>query len=454
MAGFFSQTKETPLQIALANRNPEIILLIADFLNSSDLERPINTSGETLLHFAAENGFENLLAYLLSRNVAVDPKRNTDNATPLHLASMQGKQGIAQLLINRGADIQAACERKSASNKITKLSVLSCAIYSNSENLVIALLAQGAAINQVIYHLAKNTPVNSVIYNAIVKPYKENKSRIMNNDTIKNVLGKKIERYHLTVQQILSQVYIEDHQDAEIIAKDLDDIMQSTNEILKPLLTIIAFGTQGFHRLDKKPLKLILTKHENISLVAPIGDISGGYNGKNTIFCSKSFSNYSPTILHESQHFADKCLFEHAKLPCLEPQENTFLNIIKVVGKNSLSLPENNQQNQILKNRFNRALFSNAYTEAERVYEILVKVPEVIGYLGINKGYAWLQQHQPELLHYYEHQFNPSACRFIAENDILEKLENSLMQTANYVSPMIDTPIQTTGNHERYTIRH
>ncbi|HHT0595070.1 TPA: ankyrin repeat domain-containing protein, partial [Legionella anisa] len=264
-----SNEELTPLQHALKTKNPAIILLIASFLNKSALEGTCNDDGETLLHFAAKNGWQDIVVFLLSKNVFLTPKRNTDESTPLHLACRYGHQAIAQLLINRGADIHAK-SKVNTKKGVIETSVLSDSIYSSSTALVMALLAQGARVDAVAYNLAKSSVKNSgsstsTIRSHVLQPFKEQKNNIIQRGSVKEKLGEKIQEFHPIVQQILSQVYTEDAKNDELIAKKLNEILLSDNKILKPLFYIMAWATQDLHKHPQKPLEIIIADAHDIT---------------------------------------------------------------------------------------------------------------------------------------------------------------------------------------------
>lgn len=425
-----SNEKLTPLQQALRTKNLAIILLLASFLDKTALEAPLNASGETLFHFAAMNGWQDVVVLLLSKNVSLDPKRTIDEATPLHLASRYGHQAVAQLLINRGADIHAKCKVDTKAGFI-ETSVLSSAIYSSSAALVTALLAQGVPVDELAYGLAKksaknNSSASQTIYSQVIQPFKEQKNNIIKRGSVKEKLGEKIQIFHPIVQQILSQVYTEDSKNDEFIAKKLNEIILSNNEILKPLLYIIAWATQGLHGNSKKPLQIVIADTRDITSLKPIEYAKGNYNQKNSIYCAgKDPDTLIASMLHEAQHFIDKLIFGQSNKPFNTVNQSHFLQVKDDVLRRSSALPERTPQDKLLKQSFLTAHASN-YKELDQTAEILVKVPEVIGLMGMEKGYVWLNQYQPALLAYYEHRYNRTARAFIAEHDIIEKLNTDL----------------------------
>ncbi|KAM0921247.1 hypothetical protein ACQ4PT_007123 [Festuca glaucescens] len=65
----------------------------------------------TVLHIAVENGISDALVKLLL-DKGVDPNTiNISGFTPLHLAAMKGASDVAEFLLAKGADINAACDK-------------------------------------------------------------------------------------------------------------------------------------------------------------------------------------------------------------------------------------------------------------------------------------------------------------------------------------------------------
>jgi len=71
-------------------------------LNMESLQRP--------LHWAAEQGHTDLVLFLLDHGAGVDD-RSDGGETPLMRASWMGHGQIVQLLLARGADPYAVCDR-------------------------------------------------------------------------------------------------------------------------------------------------------------------------------------------------------------------------------------------------------------------------------------------------------------------------------------------------------
>ena len=94
--------------------------------------------GKTALHLAVEAGNTNMVAFLL--DAGADANARGDSVTPLHSAALNGNVEIAELLLGRGAAVDATGFR----HNDTPLQV--AALHGNAD-VVRLLLANGADLN-------------------------------------------------------------------------------------------------------------------------------------------------------------------------------------------------------------------------------------------------------------------------------------------------------------------
>ena len=66
--------------------------------------------GKTPLHLAALNDHKEIAELLIAKGADVNAKQAVEGETPLHLATWDGYKEIAELLINNGADVNAKDE--------------------------------------------------------------------------------------------------------------------------------------------------------------------------------------------------------------------------------------------------------------------------------------------------------------------------------------------------------
>lgn len=62
-----------------------------------------NTLDNTLLHFAALQGFEKVVEVLLNNRVDISG-RGQDGTTPMHMAARMGHEKVVKFLLRAGAD--------------------------------------------------------------------------------------------------------------------------------------------------------------------------------------------------------------------------------------------------------------------------------------------------------------------------------------------------------------
>ncbi|HHT0606206.1 TPA: hypothetical protein ACTXXA_003660, partial [Legionella anisa] len=109
---------------------------------------------------------------------------------------------------------------------------------------------------------------------------------------------------------------------------------------------------------------------------------TGNYNQKNSIYCSgKEPEVLIASMLHETQHFMDKLIFGQNKQPFRSSRQSQFVQVKEDVVRRSLTFPELTPQDKLIKQSFLSA--HRSYKESEQMAEVLVKVPKVIGLLGM-----------------------------------------------------------------------
>jgi ankyrin repeat protein len=90
---------ETPLMMAAYNGS---MGLVSYLVNTRAVE--INQPGWSALHYAATNGHEAIIKYLLDKGAYVDPE-SPNGTTALMMAARGGHISVVKLLLDRGADL-------------------------------------------------------------------------------------------------------------------------------------------------------------------------------------------------------------------------------------------------------------------------------------------------------------------------------------------------------------
>jgi ankyrin repeat protein len=121
---------------AIKCRHTEVVKVLLTF--GSEVNNKSKESTETPLHFAAKNGDIQIVDMLLKRGARINAK-NYDGHTPLHIAITHNKMEITELLVNQGAAVNAT-----NNDGITPLHQ---ALETCSEDIINLLLSRVANVN-------------------------------------------------------------------------------------------------------------------------------------------------------------------------------------------------------------------------------------------------------------------------------------------------------------------
>lgn len=121
---------KTPLDLAVQEGYTDIIQIIEQV--QSDLDKELLT--------AVQNGDLNKVKSLISRNASVNT-RDKYSWTPLHWAAYKGHLEVAEFLVKKGADINAADKGPYGKKPVH------VAIENNSKDIIGFLLSKGVSIN-------------------------------------------------------------------------------------------------------------------------------------------------------------------------------------------------------------------------------------------------------------------------------------------------------------------
>ena len=195
---------------------------------------------------------------------------------------------------------------------------------------------------------------------------------------------------------------------------------------MKPLLNLVALAAAGQHpdgqQLGKK-LKIVIADNVDVSELSASGHHARGvYKNKNSVYVAGRIQEKEIALagtLHELKHFADKQVFGNVDLPFRGDADRDLLRQVKEslrqhanefmqLKKTSASIKDTNIYASIM------SIFTS-YPPHKQDAEVMVKVPEIIGYLGMAKGYDWLKKNEPVMLTFYEKHFNPACESYLKE---------------------------------------
>jgi len=381
----------------------------------------------TMLHLASALGLTEIVENLLKKGA--DPALLTrDGRTALHLACGAGNEETAISLLKNNPKsnpnkiwIVLDPDLKDVGQKPKLVTPLELAVGRHQKRLVEKLLAENVSIEPAVYTFAKrNAALDPKNYASIFKQLREAVKAKKNKIISENlpIIKANEAGYASSVKQIASQLYFEDSSSKDEIVGKLNAIYTDKNTILKPMIDLVAIAAQGQHIETKqgKPLKGVFSKTDNVNVFVPVTEesISGIYTGKRTVFVAgEPGIDKFGTFLHELKHFADKEIMrnpesaykavDQKQLQKIRLEINQF---ILVHENDPISTVDSMLSNNLL------SIFKN-YPPKKHDVEIMVRVPHIIGMLGVEKGYQWLKENLPELLKFHETVFNPACIKHI-----------------------------------------
>jgi len=150
---FLYDLQKNPLHVAALNNCPDIF---DEFSEDESLELMDNYQW-TVLHSVALSGNVEIAEMIFDKELDVDIDhlsfhQFSGETTPLNIAIRYGSTGVAELLIENGANLEGSVHRSSP---------LEDALYMGNEDLVDFILENGADINHIS---GSSTPLNSAIF--------------------------------------------------------------------------------------------------------------------------------------------------------------------------------------------------------------------------------------------------------------------------------------------------
>jgi hypothetical protein len=414
---------ETPLTEAIIRRNTSVINYLiacgATNLTGSNINRPINDDKKTLLHIACELRDIHLVAMILSQTTEVnDADRN--GVTALEIASNpdKGDPAIASLLINRGAIMFPDDHPVKTKKKNQPQSPFMEAMIAKDAKALTDMLQGGYQPNRVEIKSCKD--IFPDFYAILNKPYRDRR-----NDAIQRSIFRQFKYKDSELKPLFEVIFRDNDEEKADLIKNIETLYYHQNTILKPLLDIALLASKKQHKagIEKgKTLKILMTDNIDISeFEASREGFQGLYTDNNTVFIANVVLLHQTrlgTLLHELKHFSDKQVYNSSLQPYTPNEQSGFLEMKSQLKE---QCERYFQSIPIDSSDIDRAMYSSIYSAFKLYYthqqdaEVLVKVPEIIGHLGLDEGYGWLKKNVPFLLDYYENVFNPACENYLKE---------------------------------------
>lgn len=146
----YNNLRQTPLHLAVITHQASMVdALLRGGADPAALDR----NGQTAVHLCCEYDQHECLSVLLSRSSSTCLEiRNYEGLSPLHLAVLRGHRGLARMLLDAGADINAM-DIKSGQSPLMH------AVESNNADMVHFLIESGCDVNSQSY--SGNTALHS-----------------------------------------------------------------------------------------------------------------------------------------------------------------------------------------------------------------------------------------------------------------------------------------------------
>jgi len=272
---------------------------------------------------------------------------------------------------------------------------------------------------------------NRIIRNSLQLNYFDSHKKMITDVDIKAALENPI-------ATIAKEIYHEIPDRKQALVERLKQESLQQDSILMPLLKLIALTSLGIHQNphNKKPLKTLISSQPTVEEFALGGESALGiYAQKNTVFIGTHYLD-APTnhpeqtkqvnldlqacvVFHEWKHFCDNELFGNSFITATDADQEKYAAVFEKTRQQINDYQPDNKTTDGIKNSFLNVF--NAYQKTLQHVELLARVPEVLGLLGVQQGYQWLKTNTPDLLTFYETRYN----QYI--NDYLYKQQQHLL---------------------------
>lgn len=202
-------------------------------------------------------------------------------------------------------------------------------------------------------------------------------------------------------------------------------------DLLKPLIEVLAIAAAGQHDFispKNKKLKILALSKEKYSKFTPLSEIftpwGGHYTNKNTLFISLGVEPNIAlgTLLHEGTHFIMRQVFNNKCNPFFpgdsgKEAEKEMMEVIKITADRvtrKLRHPQDEDVKAALESI--KSIFDH-YPVNKHAIEMAVKIPEILGRLGVEKGSKFLKKF-PELVKYHREIIIPAINNYLSHHKL------------------------------------
>lgn len=437
----YSHTYGLPLGAALVSGNKDIINYLkeqgASFakvkIDNAFAHVYTNKSYNTALHATCELGLYDdvvsLLNSMKTKNVneiaAMIFSNNLKGLTPLEIALANNQEEIAKLIINTYVNLINAQHIQPNINKtIQKL------VNNKSYHLLEMMLEAGYKFNYdeisilrrhkyVLLEIHKNDSTadkNNLqfiqFYKKLKQPFRIEKEKILEAGSKRKNENMSASKYDETVEVIFDKIHFSSEISSEKIDElknKLNKIVLSKDETLKPLIEFLYLGTQGVFDLTTNDKFLRGFISNDLKDIAFNVEFSNGIAGRHAVYVRNHLDVFA-ILLHEFTHLADD------KIHGAYYSSERFIkmkNHLEEQSKEFYLKKLNRKKDEDTELLLSIYYIFKYYGPEAWNQELLVKVPQIIGQLDVEKGLAWLKKNMPDLLDFYINEFNPACDKYI-----------------------------------------
>lgn len=379
------------------------------------------------LQYAVEMGHSDSVVALIARGVATHTKEGEERANNndlLQKAIFIGNFPMVELLLaeSKKGNLTIEINHKNKDGK--------------------SLLEEVETKIRLSYDATPYHPIRALLREYGAQTEKELKREQKAATVAKGVLSS-LPQEKPTAPEVIASVFFPGRGD---VADFFTDKIKSAYEhpVLQPVMQAIALAGLGTH--DEGLNNPKGKRFKIIGIPAPIEQKNrnivsrGYYSNKNSVFALVT-DNPVPydwgSVLHESTHFVMQEVFKNdcnpyhqgdgAQEKCMDTIV-TRANLQFTFRKGEADAKEEEALNAI------RAVFE-CYNYTQYNLELIVKVPEVMGLMGPERGYSWLNENVPELVTFYNDHVNPAIRNYLREHKVDDYIQLPSAEQSTLIPP-------------------